>query len=65
MSKRSQKKACRKCKFLVSGGKVCPNCGSTSLTATWSGYVYVLKVPSQIAAMIKAEKEGEYAVIVK
>jgi RNA polymerase subunit RPABC4/transcription elongation factor Spt4 len=63
MRKTSPKKACRKCKFIVKEGNVCPNCGSTSLTTRWSGYIYVVKLPSQIADMINAKGEGEYAVI--
>lgn len=65
MKRKPTKKACRECRFIVTEGSRCPNCGSTSLTTKWSGYIYVLKIPSRIAEMIDAKREGEYAVIVE
>jgi RNA polymerase subunit RPABC4/transcription elongation factor Spt4 len=66
MSKRrGRKKACKKCKFLVLEGNVCPQCGSTSLSSKWDGYVYVLDASSKIAEMLKIKESGLYVTIIK
>ncbi|MFQ5711205.1 MAG: transcription elongation factor subunit Spt4 [Candidatus Geothermarchaeales archaeon] len=58
-------KACKTCKYLIPKGNVCPVCGSTSLSSSWYGYVYVIDVNSQIAKIIGAKTEGGYAVVVR
>ncbi len=53
--------ACRRCKSLTSG-KVCPVCGSTNLSAEWSGLVVVLDPEkSDIARSLTITKPGRYA----
>ncbi len=54
--------ACRVCRALTTE-KACPNCGSTDLTANWSGLVVVLDPStSEIAKLMGVTKPGRYAV---
>ena len=34
-------KACKKCKYVVENGDVCPICGGTDLTTNWKGFVVI------------------------
>ncbi|MGC8662587.1 MAG: transcription elongation factor subunit Spt4 [Candidatus Micrarchaeia archaeon] len=55
-------KACKKCRLIISQGEVCPLCGSTELTARWSGYVVILNAEkSDIAKKLNINVNGRYA----
>jgi DNA-directed RNA polymerase subunit E" len=60
-----KEQACRNCR-LVTTSETCPGCGSTSLTADWSGYV-VIRDPenSRIAQRLGITKPGKYALKVR
>jgi len=59
-------KACKKCRFIVSGGGKCPNCGGTELTDKWSSYLIVLDPEkSELAKKIEAKLPGKYALRIK
>lgn len=58
---------CREChRVLDADDEVCPNCGSTSLTDDWAGYV-VISHPekSEIAAEMQVTEPGRYALKVR
>jgi len=55
--------ACRNCKTLTTA-KICPNCGSTNLSASWKGLVVVNDVESEIAKHLKISRPGRYALYV-
>ncbi|MEM2878688.1 MAG: transcription elongation factor subunit Spt4 [Candidatus Hadarchaeales archaeon] len=58
-------RACKNCKF-VTEEKVCPNCGSNSLSKDWTGYVVVLDPSgSEIAKRLGVDKPGRYALKVR
>ena len=58
-------KACRTCKFLVSG-TICSNCKSTSLSDDWTGIAIILDPSgSRIAAKMGVQKDGRYALRVR
>jgi DNA-directed RNA polymerase subunit E" len=56
-------KACTKCKLLVPHEVVvCPSCGSSSFTETWSGMVVIVDIErSQLAKALGIVKPGRYA----
>jgi len=59
-----RKYVCRDCKMFTTE-KVCPNCGSKDLSASWKGIVVINKVEdSEIAEVIGADKPGKYALFV-
>ncbi|MFT4944333.1 MAG: hypothetical protein ACI9K3_000264 [Halovenus sp.] len=62
--------ACRECHFVQEGGGVeresCQNCGSTSLTEDWAGYVVVAHPEdSEIAEEMEITEPGTYALKVR
>ncbi len=58
-------KACRSCNFITSAG-TCPNCGGTSLSNDWTGYVVVMEVEnSEIAKRLNITNPGKYALKVR
>jgi DNA-directed RNA polymerase subunit E" len=58
-------KACRDCNF-ITGADICPNCGGTSLSDDWTGYVVVLDPEnSEIAKRLSITKPGKYALKVR
>ncbi|MDI6884112.1 MAG: transcription elongation factor subunit Spt4 [Hadesarchaea archaeon] len=58
-------KACRNCNFIVEEG-TCPNCGGTSLSDDWAGYVVVLDPEnSEIAKRLNITNPGKYALKVR
>lgn len=62
MAKR--KYVCRSCKMFTTE-KVCPNCGSKDLSASWKGVV-IINDPkdSEIAEVLGIDKPGKYALFV-
>jgi len=59
-------KACKKCRFIVSEGSKCPNCGNTELTDKWSSYLIVFDPEkSELAKKIEAKLPGKYALRIK
>lgn len=60
-----KEKACRNCNF-ISEANTCPNCGGTSLSNDWTGYVVVLDPEnSEIAKQLNITKPGKYALKVR
>jgi DNA-directed RNA polymerase subunit E" len=58
-------KACRDCNF-ITDADTCPNCGGTSLSEDWTGYVLVLDPGnSEIAKRLGVTKPGRYALKVR
>ncbi|MEM2874661.1 MAG: transcription elongation factor subunit Spt4 [Candidatus Hadarchaeales archaeon] len=58
-------KVCRKCK-LVTDEKTCPNCGGSSFSTDWTGYVVILDPSgSEIAQRLGVSKPGRYALKVR
>jgi DNA-directed RNA polymerase subunit E" len=56
-----RERACRKCKGLTSG-KVCSLCGSTDLSAEWSGLIAIIDpAKSDVAHTLGISKAGRYA----
>ncbi|MEW6328857.1 MAG: transcription elongation factor subunit Spt4 [Candidatus Micrarchaeota archaeon] len=59
-------KACKNCRYVVSGVDTCPNCGGTEFTERWTSYVVVFDVAkSELAKKIGAKLPGKYAVRIK
>ena len=57
-----REKACRNCRMVIDKGNKCPNCGSTSFTTFWRGYVLVLDPErSEIAKKMQINSAGKYA----
>lgn len=56
-------KACTRCKLLIPHEvSICPSCGSSTFTETWSGMVVIVDVEkSQLAKALGIEKPGRYA----
>ena len=54
---------CRNCKMFTYE-KVCPNCRSTNLSASWKGVVVILNTESEIGKKLKISKPGKYALYV-
>ncbi len=58
----SQGKACRECRKVTDEGEKCPNCGGTSFSNFWRGYVVVINwEKSEIAKKMGIESPGKYA----
>lgn len=58
-------KACRDCNFITESS-TCLNCGGTSLSDDWAGYVVVLDPDnSEIAKKLNITKPGKYALKVR
>ncbi len=59
--------ACRECHFVVEpNNETCPNCGSSSLTEDWAGYVWVAHPEdSEIATEMEVTVAGKYALKVR
>ncbi len=59
-------KACKNCRYVVSGVDKCPNCEGTEFTERWTSYVVVFDVAkSELAKKIGAKLPGKYAVRIK
>lgn len=59
---------CRECHRVLDGDdfQQCPNCGSTSLTEDWAGYVVIAHPDrSEIAAEMDIDEQGKYALKVR
>ncbi|WP_336343148.1 transcription elongation factor subunit Spt4 [Halalkalicoccus ordinarius] len=58
---------CRDChRVLDPDVNTCPNCGSTSLTEDWAGYVVIAHPEeSEIAKEMQVTEPGEYALKVR
>ena len=58
---------CRDChRVLDPDVETCPNCGSTSLTEDWAGYVVIAHPEeSEIAKEMQVTEPGEYALKVR
>jgi DNA-directed RNA polymerase subunit E" len=55
-------KACKKCRVIIAQGDVCPICGSSDMTAKWSGYVVILNSEkSELAKKLGITANGTYA----
>jgi len=55
-------KACKRCRLIISQGDTCPLCGSTDLTAKWSGYIIILNAEkSEVAKKLGITVNGTYA----
>lgn len=58
-------KACRNCNF-IGEASTCLNCGGTSLSDDWAGYVVVLDPEnSEIAKRLNITRPGKYALKVR
>lgn len=60
-----KERACKNCNSIATGN-VCRACGSTALSADWSGYV-IIRNPedSLIAKKMNITKPGKYALKVR
>lgn len=59
-------KACKSCRFVVSEGSECPNCGGTEFTEKWSSYLVIFSPEkSELAKKIGAKAPGKYAVRIR
>jgi DNA-directed RNA polymerase subunit E" len=59
---------CRECHRVLEAadGEQCPNCGSTSLTEDWAGYVIIAHPEeSEIAHEMEVNEPGKYALKVR
>lgn len=58
---------CREChRVLQEDEEACPNCGSTSLTEDWAGYVVIAHPESsEIAREMQVTEAGRYALKVR
>ena len=58
---------CRDChRVLDPEDEACPNCGSTSLTDDWAGYVVIAHPDSsEIASEMQVTEPGRYALKVR
>ncbi|MCD6235429.1 MAG: DNA-directed RNA polymerase, subunit E'' [Thaumarchaeota archaeon] len=58
----ARERACRNCKMMTTKSK-CENCGSTNLTANFSGLIVIIDPErSEIAKELGFKKKGSYAV---
>ncbi|MFB6130896.1 MAG: transcription elongation factor subunit Spt4 [Salinigranum sp.] len=59
--------ACRECHFInPPDTQICKNCGSSSLTEDWAGYVVITHpTQSEIAAEMNVNEAGGYALKVR
>ena len=56
------KKACKKCKRLLTGDK-CPICKTTKLTKDWKGRIFVVNPDkSELAKKLNLTEAGEYTI---
>lgn len=62
-----QRLTCRECHFVVEPNvQNCPNCGSSSLTEDWAGYVIIAHPErSEIAEKMEITTAGKYALKVR
>ncbi|PSQ16838.1 DNA-directed RNA polymerase subunit E'' [Halobacteriales archaeon QS_8_69_26] len=58
---------CRECHYVVDPDtQSCPNCGSSSLTEDWAGYVIIAHPEtSEIAQKMEVTEPGKYALKVR
>ncbi len=55
-------KACRDCRKVIEEGDKCPNCGGTSFTTFWRGYVVITDPEnSEIAKKMGITTTGKHA----
>lgn len=55
-------KACRACRKVIEEGDKCPNCGNTSFTNFWRGYVIIVDPEkSEISKKMGIQVPGKYA----
>lgn len=62
------RRVCRECHKVVEdpGAQTCPNCGSSSLTEDWAGYVIIAHPEtSEIAQEMEVTEPGKYALKVR
>jgi DNA-directed RNA polymerase subunit E" len=62
------RRVCRECHLVVddAGAQACPNCGSSSLTEDWAGYVIIAHPEtSEIAQEMQVTEPGKYALKVR
>jgi len=56
------KKACKKCKRLLTGDK-CPVCNTSKTTKDWKGRIFIMNPEkSELAKKIGIKEAGEYAI---
>ena len=61
--RRQIRKACRKCRTIISRGGVCPTCGSTDLSIKWDGILIIIdKDNAMLAEELEIKRNGSYAV---
>lgn len=61
-----KKKACKKCKLIVTNDNKCPLCHSESFTTSFQGRVYIVDPKkSAIAEKTGATAKGEYAIKIR
>ena len=57
-----KERACRSCRRVVVEEKDCPNCGSSTFTTFWRGYVVIVNPEkSEIAKKMGITASGKYA----
>lgn len=62
------RRACRECHYVLDSPdqQTCPNCGSSSLTEDWAGYVVIAHPEtSAIADEMQVTEPGQYALKVR
>lgn len=58
-------KACTKCRAMVEGSQ-CVACGSTDLTKSWEGQIFIFNFEtSDVAKAIDAKVNGRFALKIK
>jgi RNA polymerase subunit RPABC4/transcription elongation factor Spt4 len=61
--RRQIRKACRKCRTIISKGGVCPSCGSTDLSIKWDGILIIINSENALLAEeLGIKRNGAYAV---
>lgn len=59
-------KACKNCKYLLTEGESCPNCGGEEFTEKFVSFINIFDVErSELAKKIGAKIPGKYAVRIK
>jgi len=64
----TDRRVCRECHRVVEDetSETCPDCGSSSLTEDWAGYVIIADPEdSEIAAQMEITTAGKYALKVR
>ncbi|MBN2067672.1 MAG: DNA-directed RNA polymerase, subunit E'' [Candidatus Diapherotrites archaeon] len=57
-----KEKACRNCRMVVMDETTCPNCGGTTFTTFWRGYVVIVDPEkSEIANRMGIQRKGKFA----